>query len=317
MSVKKQDSFKFSLKLNQQQTEQVQIEPPRPKRKEGQKQLSKTPKLAKRSSISPMPLNKPKMDKSRATRNWFLKWAPIPNVNGSDSTIYMRRWVRLQESIPKEDLVEPTSQIVEKEEPKPQTTIFQCKFPDCDKAFTDSGSLKKHMIVHGEKQFICDFKDCGKKFLDKSKLKRHRLVHTGERPYKCEICGKKFSLDFNLRTHIRTHTGLKPYVCSFPDCGKRFTQSSNLAAHEKVHTKEKKEDGRKKGRVSKKLTEKGVEGGSKKKRGRKIRNKSSKLEKLILESVIDPETKTRLADQFKELKDDIERTGLGKVLLDK
>ena len=316
MNAKEQDSFKFSIKIPQKQAEQVRTDPPRIKKKEAPKQLSKTPKLAKRGSISPMPVNKPKMDKSRATRNWFMKWVPVPSLNGLSTTVYTRRWVRLQENVPKEEQIQPAQEAPVKKEPKPQQSIFKCTFPDCDKAFTDAGSLKKHMVVHGEKQFICDFKDCGKKFLDKSKLKRHRLVHTGERPYKCEICGKKFSLDFNLRTHIRTHTGLKPYVCSFPNCGKRFTQSSNLAAHEKVHTKEKKEDGRRKPRTPKKPGEKGDASGEPKKRGRRSK-KPSKLCRGILDSITDPEIKTLLLKQFNELRDEITYTGLGKVLLDK
>ena len=101
----------------------------------------------------------------------------------------------------------------------------------------EESKLKKHMVIHGERQFICKFEGCGKSFLDKSKLKRHKLVHSKERHYQCEICGKKFSLDFNLRTHIRTHTGLRPFVCEFPNCSKSFTQSSNLVAHQKVHYK--------------------------------------------------------------------------------
>lgn len=112
---------------------------------------------------------------------------------------------------------------------------YTCDHIGCYKQFSDSSSLRKHTMTHGERQYICPVEECGKKFLDGSKLKRHMLVHTGEKPYKCELCGKLFSLDFNLRTHLRTHTGEKPYVCTIPGCHKRFTQSSNLTAHEKTH----------------------------------------------------------------------------------
>jgi len=116
-----------------------------------------------------------------------------------------------------------------------QTESTICKFPGCNKAFGDMSSLRKHMMTHGERQYLCPVEGCGKRFLDNSKLKRHMLVHTGEKPYQCEMCGKRFSLDFNLRTHLRTHTGEKPYICKHPGCNKRFTQSSNLTAHEKTH----------------------------------------------------------------------------------
>ena len=112
---------------------------------------------------------------------------------------------------------------------------YECKHPMCDKVFNDKSSYRKHLIIHGEKQFICQAENCGKKFLDNSKLRRHMLVHTGTKAYKCELCNKRFSLDFNLRTHLRIHTGEKPYVCSFEGCYKRFSQSSNLSAHEKTH----------------------------------------------------------------------------------
>lgn len=122
-----------------------------------------------------------------------------------------------------------------KDDESEEGKIYECHHPMCEKVFNDKNSYRKHLIIHGEKQFVCQAEGCGKKFLDNSKLKRHMLVHTGLKAYKCELCNKRFSLDFNLRTHLRIHTGEKPYVCSFEGCYKRFSQSSNLSAHEKTH----------------------------------------------------------------------------------
>ena len=155
--------------------------------------------------------------------HWELKWIRVPNVLEYAPDIFIRKWVREE--------AEQGSYLQEREIVK----IHKCQQEDCSKIFPDLASLKKHMLVHGERQFICPVEGCGKKFLDNSKLRRHQLVHTGERPFKCDICGKLFSLDFNLRTHLRTHTGEKPYICKHAGCSKRFSQSSNLSAHEKVH----------------------------------------------------------------------------------
>ena len=140
---------------------------------------------------------------------WEYRWIQIPNALDFSEDIWVRKWVKL---IDPEEKATLKKVVVVKKEVK----VFKCKFDNCKKTFQDQTSLKKHMVIHGERQFICPVENCKKKFLDKSKLRRHQLVHTGERPYKCEICNKKFSLDFNLRTHIRTHTGSKPYLCSYP-----------------------------------------------------------------------------------------------------
>eukprot|EP01017_Pseudomicrothorax_dubius_P005092 TRINITY_DN111_c0_g3_i5.p1 TRINITY_DN111_c0_g3~~TRINITY_DN111_c0_g3_i5.p1 ORF type:complete len:244 (-),score=52.11 TRINITY_DN111_c0_g3_i5:561-1292(-) len=158
-----------------------------------------------------------------STKRWTQKWVRVPNVWEHSHDFWALKWVRVGE------------EEGEKEKPGDNSKLYKCKYDECAKLFTDYTALKKHMLTHGERQFICTWTGCGRKFIDNSKLRRHQLVHTGERPYKCDICGKQFSLDFNLRTHLRTHTGEKPYVCRYPGCTRRFTQSSNLSAHERVH----------------------------------------------------------------------------------
>jgi hypothetical protein len=55
---------------------------------------------------------------------------------------------------------------------------YDCQLFGCGKSFPDAGSLRKHTVTHGDKQFICHVESCQKKFLDNSKLRRHMLVHT-------------------------------------------------------------------------------------------------------------------------------------------
>eukprot|EP00027_Filamoeba_sp_ATCC50430_P016270 CAMPEP_0168568698 /NCGR_PEP_ID=MMETSP0413-20121227/15719_1 /TAXON_ID=136452 /ORGANISM="Filamoeba nolandi, Strain NC-AS-23-1" /LENGTH=501 /DNA_ID=CAMNT_0008601057 /DNA_START=89 /DNA_END=1591 /DNA_ORIENTATION=+ len=118
--------------------------------------------------------------------------------------------------------------------PKP----WKCDSPACNKAFSDSSNLIKHLRSHTkEKPYICSFKGCGKKYTHSASLKEHSYTHTGKKPFTCafEGCNRSFAQHSNLRRHMRIHTGDKPYSC--PECGKTFNQSSNLNQHVKTHQK--------------------------------------------------------------------------------
>lgn len=271
---------------------------------------SKPTKASKASNAKAhQPQEKPR--KVKTSRNWYLMWTKIDST--SSAPIYIKRWVRLEESEAPNPQPEPSPA---KTEPK----SFACRLDDCDKVFMDSASLKKHLASHGEKLFDCPFEGCGKKFVDKSKLKRHQLVHTGERPYGCEICSKKFSLDFNLRTHIRTHTGLKPYACRANGCQKRFTQSSNLVAHEKTHAR-----GDDKPEKPEKLERSDGKPESKRKRAEKGSDQTTEfitdekkfgnIEQDMIDSIGDAEMQDFLREEIENLKLGLESNGLGRVLL--
>lgn len=98
----------------------------------------------------------------------------------------------------------------------------------CEKRFTDTESLEKHMGLHTYgRGNNCEI--CGKSFSAKSFLKVHMMVHTGERPFTCDICHKGFSRSSNLKAHRLTHTNEKPFKCDI--CDKVFTHPSNMKKH--------------------------------------------------------------------------------------
>ena len=51
----------------------------------------------------------------------------------------------------------------------------------------------------------CDFPGCDKVFTKSSYLTRHMMTHTGERPYKCtwDGCNQKFANTGDLTRHYR------------------------------------------------------------------------------------------------------------------
>ena len=80
----------------------------------------------------------------------------------------------------------------------------------CDKSFTQSPSLKRHILtVHrGQKPYYCQA--CDKSYTQSSSLKTHILTfHRGQK-YSCQACDKSFTRYHTLKTHIqKVHEGLK------------------------------------------------------------------------------------------------------------
>ena len=139
----------------------------------------------------------------------------------------------------------------------------------CDKTFTTSIALKKHLPAHNsEKQFICStcadgFKHmsslihheytvhgdntscksatecpvCGQKFVVKSRLRLHMETHNTQY-YQCKLCDKQFRYKANLSCHMKgVHEGDVRYEC--PVCERKFGNSYNLKVHIRIHTGEK------------------------------------------------------------------------------
>ncbi|XP_067018560.1 uncharacterized protein [Acropora muricata] len=111
---------------------------------------------------------------------------------------------------------------------------FKCE--QCEKTFSGSSSLIRHIKTHSnEKPFSCD--QCSKVFSRLSSLKRHQGSHAAERPFKCTVCGWTFLQNSDLKIHERTHTGEKPFASD--RCEQAFGCKKRLRAHYRKHTGEK------------------------------------------------------------------------------
>ena len=102
----------------------------------------------------------------------------------------------------------------------------------CGKGYTAKASLQVHLNTHsGVKPHQCPH--CEATFTQSSHLRRHIKSHSGERSVKCEVCQKMFFDTSTMKIHLRSHSGERPYSCKI--CGHSFSQLQNLRVHEGKH----------------------------------------------------------------------------------
>lgn len=112
---------------------------------------------------------------------------------------------------------------------------------------TDNKKIKLKLVIYrvekgtGPKPWKCDAEGCDKAFTDSSNLIKHLRTHTKERPYACnhDGCNKAFAHSSTLKEHLNSHSGVKPFACNFKGCDKQFAQNSNLRRHLRIHTGDK------------------------------------------------------------------------------
>ena len=80
-----------------------------------------------------------------------------------------------------------------------------CTSPKCNKSFTHTRDLKKHVKTNSKKWWGCEVASCSYKNRDECNLKLHMLNHTLKKDFTCKYCTKKkFLWSMQLVRHLNS-----------------------------------------------------------------------------------------------------------------
>jgi len=104
---------------------------------------------------------------------------------------------------------------------------YSCRH--CSDCFARFEQLKGHLLKsHNEGTWItCHI--CQKKFTESAILKKHVSRHEGVKPYVCSECQKCFCTGYELRNHQLFHSEIKHFCCG--SCGKYFRHKQTVVRH--------------------------------------------------------------------------------------